>query len=183
MIQFEEKKTTGNLVAFIDLLFLMICFFVFLLNQTGKKSEVREMFIESVQEQLIKTREKYQSAKKKIEYLQPLAETALQTVEEKKLAEAKRLAKFRRFQMRPVEILTCHITKVGTIIYQDKEMTTQQFFDEVVSPLRETSWIAFRAYAEPQVPFGMIIEVRKNILKNKGEFDTFWSNLGKQPEK
>ena len=88
MLDIQEKHTSGNLVAFIDLLFLVVCLLVFLVHQVGKKAEVKEVMVETIKEELFESIERIQKAKKKIAYLQPLAEVALKSIEEKQREEA-----------------------------------------------------------------------------------------------
>ena len=183
IIDTQEKKTTGNLIAFIDLLFLVVCLFVFLVHQMGKKAEVKEIMVETIKEELLETAEKVQKAREKIAYLQPLAEVALKSIEERQKEDAKRILQLQRFQTRPVMIISYLVTKEGKIVYKNQEWLPEDFFQIIIKPMRKNAWISFRAYAPADVSFGKVIEIRQKMLQEKGEFDTFWSNLQKEPIK
>ena len=49
--------------------------------------------------------------------------------------------------------------------------------DKYLRLLRKDRWIAFRAFAGPQTPFGTVVRLRRRLLKGSGEFDTYWDNV------
>ncbi|HKJ92745.1 MAG TPA: hypothetical protein VJ957_06235, partial [Longimicrobiales bacterium] len=60
--------------------------------------------------------------------------------------------------------------------------TLGTFLAQVVAPLRKDHWVAFRAYAAPQTPFGSVIEQRQVLLKDSNEFDTYWDNVTREEQ-
>ncbi len=73
--------------------------------------------------------------------------------------------------------LEYHVLENGVIRYEGVSMTLERFLGEVLAPLREDHWVSLRGYARPETPFGTVIETRSRLLRDQGEFDTYWDNV------
>ena len=115
-----------------------------------------------------------------VESLEPFMEklTALRQTDELKRRREEEKAKRRRAQQRVrVEY---QIMKDGTILHEGKAVALDMFVTQIVTPLRRRNWITFRGYARPETPFGLVVETRRRLLENQGEFDTYWDNLTRE---
>lgn len=170
----EDKRSAGSLVAFIDLLFLLVCFFVVLLYQTSKETREKQQQVEMIEQQM-------NTAEIVIQQLKPLAETGLNYLQKKKKSEQLALKKQERFKTREILRIEYEVLKEGSILYQKESMDFEKFMEMIVKPARKQYWLAFRSSAKGSVPFGKVIEIRKMLLKERNEFDTYWSNLQEKP--
>ncbi|MCZ6534156.1 MAG: hypothetical protein O7A08_14485, partial [SAR324 cluster bacterium] len=63
------------------------------------------------------------------------------------------------------------------IFYRNEQYSLAGFKEQVVDRLRKDNWVAFHALAAPATQFGKVVAFRRKLLKNSGEFDTYWDNL------
>ncbi len=175
-----EKRSQGSLFAFIDLLFLLVAFLVlvlFFLNTTKSEAEVR---LEAARDKLATLEQKKSAVDVALAKVAPILERfALQRHKEveRRLALA---AKDKRRKARATVKVSYRIEMDGTIVYRKRTYSLKQFKTRVVDELRKDSWIAFRAFAAPQTPFGTVVGFRRRLLKGSGEFDTYWDNVTKK---
>lgn len=175
--QRTEKRSSGPLFAFIDLLFLIVAFFTLLIFFTDTKRSEVEAELEETQQQLaavVEERDVYQAT---MANLGPLMEQFMS--QQRREAERRRelAARDLRRRQRPRVRVEYQITEQGRIAYQDRLYTLEEFKAQVIDPLRETSWIAFHGFARPETPFGTVVHSRRVLLRGQGEFDTYWDNL------
>ncbi|HUJ77319.1 MAG TPA: hypothetical protein VL359_20810, partial [bacterium] len=83
---------------------------------------------------------------------------------------------------RPIVRLDYQLLPGNRVLYQGRQYALGRFKSQVVDPLRAHNWIAFRAYAPPQIPFGQVVASRRLLLDNGGDFDTYWDNLTEQDQ-
>ena len=170
-------RSQAALFAFIDLLFLLVAFLVlFLIFMKTEKTE-DQVEVETVQQRLA-TMEKEKSAiEAALAKLSPLIEQfALQEKKEVRRRQALAAREIRR-KRRGMVKLSYRVEQDGTIVYENRKYTLEGFRREVVEPLRKSSWLAFRAFAPPETPFGVVVRFRRRLLEKAGEFDTYWDNL------
>ena len=175
--QRAEKRSSGPLFAFIDLLFLIVAFFTLLIFFTDTKRSEVEAELEETQQQLaaiVEERDVYQAT---MANLGPLMEQFMS--QQRREAERRRelAARDLRRRQRPRVRVEYRITGDGRIAYQDRLYALEDFKAGVIDPLRETSWIAFHGFAQPETPFGTVVHSRRTLLQGQGEFDTYWDNL------
>lgn len=175
--QRTEKRSSGPLFAFIDLLFLIVAFFTLLIFFTDTKRSEAEAELEEAQQQLaavVEERDVYQAT---MANLGPLMEQFMS--QQRREAERRRelAARDLRRRQRPRVRVDYQITEQGRIDYQGRSYALEEFKAEVIDPLRETSWIAFHGAALPDTPFGTVVRSRRVLLRDQGEFDTYWDNL------
>jgi hypothetical protein len=176
----EEQKSTGALFAYIDLLFLVICFFLLLLTNAGKQSEEQKSEVSIVKEQLKELQKKYILATQRLQILEPLAAKA-QAIEKNELHE-RQIAKARKVRKgrKKVARILYQVLVGEKVQHQGKVISVYYFLNHIINPLRKNSWIALRSSASSSIPFGDVVKIRKILLKDQGEFDTFWSSVGSQ---
>jgi hypothetical protein len=174
----SERKSWGPLIATIDLLFLVVAFFTLLLFFVQQEREQARMQLNQVQQSLAgalppsaATPEERSNAL--VELVDRLM--ALEKADQDRQAQAQRQDERRR--LRKTVRVNYQVLPGGRIRFEDRAYTPQAFRSEVVARLRKDSWLAFRAYAPPQTPFGEVVATRKLLLENGGEFDTYWDNL------
>ena len=158
-----EKRSQGPLVSFVDLLFLLVAFFTLLLFF------VQQQRTEAVQE--------LELTQERLEVLEPFMEqitTLRETQDKKRRREQER--ELRRAAKDRVR-LEYHVLENGVIRYEGGSMTLERFLGEVLAPLRERHWVSLRGYSHPETPFGTVIETRSRLLRDQGEFDTYWDNV------
>lgn len=177
MLPAPEKRAQGSLVAFIDLLFLLVAFFTLLLFFIQQERTVAEEELEQTQQRLEETREARAAAEQVVESLEPYMEkiAALQQAERERARREAEKAK-RRARKDRVRV-TYEVLADGDIRYRERVYGAEAFRREVVEPLREEHWISFRAFATPDTPFGQVVSTRRKLLEHQGEFDTYWDNL------
>jgi len=179
-----ERRSVGPLVAFIDLLFLLVAFFVLMLFFLQQRHTQAIQELESVQEQLQAVSEEKSVIERVMEQVEPFLPRieALQKAEiEKRRTEEARAARKRQKEGQRVEY---EVLPDGRIGYRGQVYGLDAFVRDVIAPLREKHWIAFRAQALPETPFGTVVQSRRKLLEGQGEFDTYWDNLasgGTQP--
>ena len=172
-----EKRSQGALFAFIDLLFLLVAFLVlvlFFVKTTKSEAEVR---LEAARDKLATLEEKKSAMDAALAKVAPVLERF--ALQQRKDAERRRAlaVKDKRRKARATVKVSYRIERDGTIIYQKRAYSLEQFKTRVVDELRKDRWIAFRAFAGPKTPFGTVVRFRRRLLKGSGEFDTYWDNL------
>ncbi len=175
--QRAEKRSSGPLFAFIDLLFLIVAFFTLLIFFTDTKRSEAEAELEETQQQLaavVEERDEYQAT---MTNLGPLMEQFMS--QQRREAERRRelAARDLRQRQRPRVRVEYQITEDGQIAYEGSRYSVEAFKAEVIDPLRQTSWIAFHGAAQPDTPFGTVVLSRRVLLRDQGEFDTYWDNV------
>ena len=169
----EEKKTQGHLFAFIDVLFLLVAFFVLVLFFVRDREVEAVAAMEKVQEKLAAAGEEQTSFQATVTALSPMIE---QFALRKTKAAARDLRRRRRTTFR----LEYRIERDGRILYKNRPYSLDGFRKGVVERLRKRHWIAFRAFAVPETPFGLVVNYRRAVLADRNEFDTYWDNLTKE---
>ena len=176
----EEKKTQGHLFAFIDVLFLLVAFFVLVLFFVRDREVEAVAAMEKVQEKLAAAGEEQTSFQATVTALSPMIEQfALRNnkeAERRQELAARDLRRRRRTTFR----LEYRIERDGKILYKDRPYSLDGFRKGVVERLRKRHWIAFRAFAVPETPFGLVVNYRRAVLADRNEFDTYWDNLTKE---
>lgn len=178
-----EKKSQGGLFAFIDLLFLLVAFMVlviFFIKNVKSETEVR---LESARDKIATMEQEKSALDEALSKIAPLLDKF--SIQQHKNAERRRALAARdlRRNARDKINLSYRLAPDGKIIHRGKSYTLEDFKAQVVDNLRGDKWIAFRAYASPETPFGMVIRFRKKLLKNSGEFDTYWDNVTSKDSK
>lgn len=178
----EEKRSQGPLIAFIDLLFLLVAFLVLVLFFMQMNKTDAEVELERVQEKLAVVEEKKTALEETLSRLAPVIEQF--TLQKRKEAERRRAEAARelRRRQRSTVMLRYHIESDGMIRYDERRYTLEQFRREVVEELRRKHWIAFRAFAEGETPFGTVVAFRQALLKDSNEFDTYWDNVTRKEQ-
>lgn len=174
----SERKSWGPLIATIDLLFLVVAFFALLLFFVQQEREQTRVQLNQVQESLAGAMPaSAETPAARGNALVELAERlmALDKQDQDRQAQAQRQDERRR--VRKTVRVHYEVLPGGRIQFEGRAYTPQQFKSEVVAPMRKDSWLAFRAYAAPQTPFGEVVATRKLLLENGAEFDTYWDNL------
>jgi len=173
----EERRSTGPLIAFIDLLFLLVAFLVLVLFFMKTEKTEAQVELETVQQRLATVEKEKSAIEAAISKLSPLVEQfALQERKEIQKRRAMAAREIRRKQ-RPTVRLNYRIEADGRIRFEDKFYSIEQFRDQVVERLRASNWLGFHAFAAPETPFGVVVRYRRRLLKGAGEFDTYWDNL------
>lgn len=176
----SRPRSLGPLFAFIDLMFLLVAFFTLLLFfMRGQKVEA-ERQLERTQQRLEAAEQERSLVAAAAAKLEPLFDRfmAQQRVE----AERRRELAAREARRRGRETLKLEyrIGRAGEILYRQQSYSVERFRAEVVAPARRTQWIAFRAYADAETPFGTVVESRRRLLDDAGEFDTYWDNVTRE---
>jgi len=173
----SEKRTQVSLFSFIDLLFLLVAFLVLVIFFMQIRKSAAEVELEKVQQKLSVVEEKKSAIEDTLTRFAPVIEQF--TIQKKKEIEKRQAMAAReiRKRRRTTVKLNYNVDAVGKIIYGGKSYTLERFKSEVVEKLRKEHWIAFRAYAEPETPFGTVVNFRAALLSGSGEFDTYWDNL------
>ena len=176
----EEKRTQGHLFAFIDLLFLVVAFFILVLFFVRDRQVEAVAAMEKVQEKLAAAGEEQTSFEATVTALTPMIEQfALRKNKEAERRQefaARDLRKRRRTTFR----LEYRIEQDGKILHKGRAYSLKGFRKGVVERLRKRHWIAFRAFAVPETPFGLVVKYRRAVLADSNEFDTYWDNLTKK---
>lgn len=179
----EERKSQGGLFAFIDLLFLLVAFMVlviFFIKNVKSETEVR---LESAQDKLATMEQEKSALDEALSKIAPLLDKF--AIQQHQNAERRRALAARdlRRKARDKINLSYRIAQDGNILHRGKTYTLDVFKAQIVDKLRGDKWIAFRAYASPETSFGTVIRFRKKLLKNSGEFDTYWDNVTSKDSK
>jgi biopolymer transport protein ExbD len=173
----EEKRGSGPLFAFIDLLFLMVAFFVLMLFFLQQQRTVAEAELEQTQQQLETVQAEKSIVERVLEEIEPFVgdiTTLRQRAEERRRAEEARQLRKRQKETFKLEY---EVLPGNVVLYEGTRYSVERFAAEVVERLRENNWIAFRALARPDTPFGEVIGARRLVLDRQQEFDTYWDNL------
>ena len=173
----EEKSSRGPLIAFIDLLFLLVAFFTLLLFFIQQRQQISQQALEQVQQNLARITGEQVDVPKALETLEHMVDTFVASKEQEQERERALAERQKRRARRDTVRLEYTIGPSGRIRYEGKTYSAQDFLDRVVAPLRENKWVAFRAYAAPETPFGAVVAHRQLLLKDSNEFDTYWDNV------
>lgn len=165
----DNKKSLNPLVSYIDLLFLLVCFFIFLVKSIVQETFEQQKFVHQITKQLGYSEFNLEQVEEKLIELNRLAEVAKEYLNKEEAQKT-------RFQQRPVVQIKYQVAPESGVYYEERYFEMEAFLTEVVAPIRQESWISFVSYANPNIPFGRVIDVRRALLKNREEFDTFWSN-------
>lgn len=175
----EEKRSQGPLIVFIDLLFLLVAFFVLLLFFIQSRQDISEKEMEQVEQSLARITGEEVSLPKALSQLETIVDRFLseqkQDLEKQRQLARRRQRKAQRKSVR----LEYNITPAGNIRYEGQSYAPGKFMAKVVNPLRRKNWITFRGYASPETPFGKVIASRRLLLKEANEFDTYWDNISR----
>ncbi|MDH4247024.1 MAG: hypothetical protein OEW39_04330, partial [Deltaproteobacteria bacterium] len=117
---------------------------------------------------------------KALEKLEPLLERFMVQQEEVVRQQQAQEAREKRRRARTTTRLNYVITADGDVEYEGRRYTLEKFMKEVVAPLREKHWIAFRAQAGEGTPFGKVVASRRLLLDQAYEFDTYWDSLSQE---
>lgn len=173
----EERRAIGPLIAFIDLLFLLVAFFVLMLFFIQQKKSDAEVQLEQTQQELAAVQEEKTTIERVLEEVQPFVgeiQVMRKVAEERRRAEeARALRKRQKETFR----LDYEVLPGNLVRYEGRTYSIERFAAEVVTPLRATHWIGFRAQARPDTPFGQVVQSRRIVLEQQQEFDTYWDNL------
>jgi hypothetical protein len=173
----EEKSSRGPLIAFIDLLFLLVAFFTLLLFFVQQRTELSQQQMEAVQEQVARITGQQLNVPEMLETLEQVADRLVGTREQQAERERLLTERQRRRAQRGTVRLEYVLAASGLIEYKGSTYSAEQFLQRVVTPLREKSWVALRAFAAPATPFGAVVEHRQLLLRDSNEFDTYWDNV------
>ncbi|HKJ00438.1 MAG TPA: hypothetical protein VKB51_18345 [bacterium] len=178
----EEKSSRGPLIAFIDLLFLVVAFFTLVIFFLQHHQTLSQQQLKIVQEKLAAVTGEQVDVPQALETLQKVVDKYVATREAKREQEKAAAARRERKAQRETVRLEYTIGAGGRIHHEGKTYTLGTFLAQVVAPLRKDHWVAFRAYAAPQTPFGSVIEQRQVLLKDSNEFDTYWDNVTREEQ-
>jgi hypothetical protein len=174
----SERKSWGPLIATIDLLFLVVAFFTLLLFFVQKERAQTQVRLNQVEESLAaalppsaETEEQRGNA------LVTLVERLMTVQKAEQLREVQAQQREERRKTRPTMRVNYQVLPGGKILYDGQTYTPAEFKAHVIDPSRQGSWLAIRAHAPPETPFGEVVAMRKLLLENGGEFDTYWDNL------
>lgn len=174
----SERKSWGPLIATIDLLFLVVAFFTLLLFFVQKEREQARVQLERVQGSLSAgLPEGIVNPEARGNAMVKLVERLMAIQKEEKDREVMLERQEERRQLRGTVRIDYEVLPGGRIVYEGRAYTPLKFRSQVVLPQRRSSWLAFRAHAAPETPFGEVVATRKLLLENGGEFDTYWDNL------
>jgi hypothetical protein len=175
----EERSTRGPLFAFIDLLFLLVAFFTLLVFFIQQRQQLTSTQIETVQQQLARVTGEEVDVPQALETLERVVERFIATREVEEQREREAAERLARRATRGTVRLEYTITPDGRIRHEGRSYDAEAFVRAVVTPLRQEHWLAFRAYAAPQTPFGTVVAHRQALLRDSNEFDTYWDNLAR----
>jgi hypothetical protein len=176
----EERSTRGPLFAFIDLLFLLVAFFTLLLFLVQQREQLTSTQIETVQQQLARVTGEEVDVPQALETLERVVEGFIATREAEQQREQEAAERVVRRATRSTVRLEYTIAPDGRVRHEGRSYDVEAFLRVVVAPLRGEHWLAFRAYAAPQTPFGTVVALRQTLLRDSNEFDTYWDNLARQ---
>jgi hypothetical protein len=174
----SERKSWGPLIATIDLLFLVVAFFTLLLFFVQKERQHAQVRLSQVEETLANAVPSLADAPEQHgNALVTLVERlmTLQKREQNRQLQVQQREELRH--TRPIARINYEVRPGGAIVYDGRTLTPREFKADVIDPARKTSWLAIRAYAPPETPFGDVVAMRKLLLENGAEFDTYWDNL------
>ena len=173
-----EKRSQGPLVATIDLLFLLICFFVLLLFFMQQQRTQAQTDLEALQQTLARiTGEQESDVREALTKIEPLLEMFMVRQREEVERQRKLTARDVRRRQRETVRLEYSVLPGNRIQYEGRTYSVSEFRARVVNQLRRGNWIAFRATANPETPFGEVVAHRQLVLENMSEFDTYWDNV------
>ena len=176
-----EKRSQGPLIATIDLLFLVLCFFILLIFFMNQKQNAAQGQLEAAQQTLARvTGQEAPDVSKVLEALEPVLQTFM-------VEQSKEVAKQRALAAREVRRSQRDLVKVNyaiipgnKVVYDGRTYGVADFKTQVLEPLRKKKWVALRASADPATPFGEVVAQRAVVLDNSSEFDTYWDNVTQQ---
>jgi hypothetical protein len=174
----SERKSWGPLIATIDLLFLVVAFFTLLLFFVQKERAQTQVRLNQVEESLAAAMpSSSESKEQRGNALVMLVERLMTLQKEEQVKEVQAQQREERRKSRPVVRVNYQVLPGGKILYDGQIYVPQNFRLQVIDPNRKVNWLAIRAYAPPETPFGDVVAMRKLLLENGGEFDTYWDNL------
>lgn len=180
MLSLDEKKSQGPLIAFIDLLFLLVAFFILILFFVQNEKTKTEATLENIKENLAEVDMQHSTTTEVLNALGPMVEKFVEQKKREAEKERELSAKDLKKQSKGTIKVTYRLTSEGNIIFDNKTYSLKDFKQKIVRQLRKHKWVAFRAYASPETPFGKVVELRKILLENRGEFDTYWDNTSER---
>ncbi len=178
----EERRSQGPLIVFIDLLFLLVAFFVLLLFFIQERHQLSDRQLEAVQESLARITGEEVNVPEALETLELVVERFLTAREEELERERIVAARKRRRAERERVRLEYRIDDDGRIVHEGRRYTPLAFLEAVVVPLRKSKWVAFRAYADRETSFGTVVDTRRVLLQDSNEFDTYWDNVTRKEQ-
>lgn len=180
IIASEEKKSQGPLIVFIDLLFLLVAFFVLLLFFIQSRQDISDQEMEQVEKSLARITGEEVSLPEALSQLETIVDRFLSDQKQDRERQRQLARRRQRKASRESVRLEYNITSAGNFLYEGRPYTPGKFMARVVNPLREKNWITFRGYASPETPFGKVIATRRLLLKDSNEFDTYWDNISRK---
>ncbi|HEX9843343.1 MAG TPA: hypothetical protein VGC20_11365 [bacterium] len=175
----EERSSRGPLIAFIDLLFLLVAFFTLLLFFVQQRQQISQQSLEAVQQNLARITGEQVDVPQALETLERMVERVVASREQEQERERLLAERQKRRERRDTVRLEYTIGPSGRIVHEGKTYSAPDFLERVVTPLRKSKWVAFRAYAAPETPFGAVVDHRQLLLKDSNEFDTYWDNVAR----
>lgn len=182
LIATEEKHSNGTLIVFVDLLFLLIAFFTLLLFLIQERHRISDKNMDAVEKSLSRITGQEMAIPAAIAKLETFVEKYVAERQLAKQREKRLAARRKRRTQRTLIRLEYQIAPDGNILYKNRRYSPVDFQREVVTPLRRKKWLAFRALAHPDTPFGKVVESRRFMLKDGNEFDTYWDNVTPGPK-
>ena len=173
----SERKSWGPLIATIDLLFLVVAFFTLLLFFVQKEREHAKVQVSQMEEALKAGLPEATPPEQQGSAMVQLVERLMTIQKDEKDRQAQIAQREERRRMRSIEKVNYEVLPGGSIVYEGRTYRADEFKSLVIDPARRTHWLAIRAYALPETPFGQVVAMRKLLLDNGGEFDTYWDNL------
>ncbi|HEX7927437.1 MAG TPA: hypothetical protein VF678_07590 [bacterium] len=173
-----EKRSQGPLIATIDLLFLLVCFFLLLIFFSQQKNQEAQKQVQAAQQTLARiTGEELPNVSKVLEVLEPVLQTFM--VQQRQEAEKQRQLAARevRRAQRDTARVSYDVLPGNKVVYEGRTYSVDEFRTQVLAPLRKGKWVNLRATADPRTPFGEVVNSRRAVLENSGEFDTYWDNV------
>lgn len=176
----EERSSRGPLIVFLDLLFLLVAFFTLLLFFLQERHQLSDRQLEAVQQQLSRVVGEEVQVPEALDALEMVVERFITAQEAEMERERERAERRKRRAARTTVKLEYQLDAGGRIVYDGRPYGVRSFLEQVVKPLRAEHWVAFRAYAAPQTPFGDVVAHRRVLLKDSNEFDTYWDNVTRE---
>ncbi|MDH4121506.1 MAG: hypothetical protein OEV94_07370 [Deltaproteobacteria bacterium] len=173
----SEQRSTGAIIAFIDLLFLLVgCLTLVMFFNQQQTKQVKAQVEETRQKLDIATTQRNlleKMAKSMDPFMEEFIVLKKEEIARRQLEEGRR----KRKAARTVMAVAYQVTPDGNILYEGRLYSLADFKREVVARHRADKWLSFRASVFPDTPFGVVVNIRQEILKDQSEFDTYWDNL------
>lgn len=162
-----ERHSQAALLVFVDLLFLLIALFTILLFYSSRQSAATRTAMEQAAGRILGREVELSEA------LDTLTPALQELMEERRVRETKS----QRRAERTVQVVRYTLEPNGDLFYKGKSYMPEAFAAQVLAPLRKQHWISLRAYAPSQVSFGQVVRMRRILLRQRGEFDSYWDNI------